>query len=184
MSKIKEVLNDKNSVLVFDVDGVLAIMEWGEYNHYGETDEDWTNMYTEGTYLYTEKYVSKRMQDFLKDKDMSRIYVITKVFTEHELEDKKVFLEKYYNIKKENVFSVKNNSEKVDLLLKIKEEYPDIDNHNLVMIDDTVEVLTGVMVRTKFSTAHISSFLDWKIAKKVLEAIFSGLDEGHEDPRQ
>ena len=160
MSKINELLNDKESILVFDVDGVLAVMEWGEYNHYGEDDETWTNMYSEGTYLYTEKYVSKHMQDFLKDKDKSHIYVITKVFTEHELEDKRAYLEKYYNINKDNVFSVKTNIEKIDVLNKIKEMHPEIDDHHLVMIDDTVEVLTSVMVRTPYSTAHISSFLD------------------------
>ncbi len=160
MSKIKEILNDKDSVLVFDVDGVLAIMEWGEYNHYGEDDETWTNMYKEGTYLYTEKYVSKRMQKFLEDKDKSRIYVISKVFTEHELEDKKAFLEKYYNIDRNHVYSVRNNPEKIDILNDIKEKHPEIDDHHLVMIDDTVDILTGVMVRTNYSTAHVSSFLD------------------------
>ena len=44
MSKIRELLKDPRSVLVFDVDGVLAVMEWGEYNHYGEDDETWANM--------------------------------------------------------------------------------------------------------------------------------------------
>ena len=38
MSHIKELLNDKESVLVFDVDGVLALLEWGKYNHYNEND--------------------------------------------------------------------------------------------------------------------------------------------------
>ncbi len=160
MSKIKEVLNNDKSVLVFDVDGVLAVMEWGEYNHYGEDDETWTNMYSEGTFLYTEKYVCKRMQEFLKDKDMSRIYVITKVFTEHELEDKKAFLEKYYNIPRENVFSIRKNLEKVDGLNKIRLKYDDIDDRHFAMIDDTVEILTDIMEKTNYSTIHISSFLD------------------------
>ena len=146
MSKIREILNDKNSVLVFDVDGVLAIMEWGEYNHYEQIDEAWSNMYSEGTFFYTERYVSKRMQNFLKDKDMSRIYVISKVYNEHELEDKKVFLEKYYNIDRNHVYAVKDNKEKVELLNGIKNSHPDVDDHHLVMIDDTVEVLTSVMV--------------------------------------
>ena len=39
MSKIREIINDENSILVFDIDGVLATMEWGEYNHFAHTEE-------------------------------------------------------------------------------------------------------------------------------------------------
>ena len=81
MSKIKELLKDKESVLVFDIDGVLALMEWGEYNHYNDNDEEWNKMCAEGINTYTENKVSKKMQDFLKNKDMNRIYVITTVGT-------------------------------------------------------------------------------------------------------
>ena len=160
MSKIRELLSDPNSVLVFDVDGVLAVMEWGEYNHYGEDDETWTKMHGEGIFLYTEKYVVAKMQKFLQDKNMDHVYVISKVFTEHELADKQQFLEKYYGIKRENVFSVRSNPEKVEVLNSIKQRYLELDDHHLIMIDDTPEVLTMVMDNTPFSTAHISSFLD------------------------
>ena len=33
MSKIKEILDSEKSIIVFDVDGVLAPIEYGEYNH-------------------------------------------------------------------------------------------------------------------------------------------------------
>ena len=160
MSKIKELLNNPNSVLVFDVDGVLAVMEWGEYNHYGEDDETWTNMYGEGLFFYNESKVIAKMQEFLKDKNMAQVYVISKVFTDHELEDKKQFLEKYYGIKRENVFAVRKNDEKVGVLNQIKQNHLELDDHHLIMIDDTTEVLTMVMDNTPFSTAHVSSFLD------------------------
>ena len=41
MSRIKELLNDKNSILVFDVDGVLTVMEFGDRNHYYACDDEW-----------------------------------------------------------------------------------------------------------------------------------------------
>ena len=160
MSKIRELLNDPDSVLVFDVDGVLAVMEWGEYNHYGEDDETWTGMQGEGIFLYTEKYVVSKMQSFLKDRDMNHVYSISKVFTDYEFADKQQFLETYYKIKKENVFAVRSNEDKVTILKQIKQRYPNLDNHHLIMIDDTTEVLTMVMDNTPFSTAHVSSFLD------------------------
>lgn len=160
MSKIHEVLNDDKSVLVFDVDGVLAVLEWGEYNHFGEDDETWAKMHKAGQYLYTSQYVVKKMQDFLKDKNKDNVYVISKVFTDFELEDKKHYVNEFYDIDKDHVFAVRNNDEKAMILNKIKALHPDVSNHNIVMIDDTPDVLTYIMEHTKYSTAHISSFLD------------------------
>ena len=160
MSKIREILNDNESVLVFDIDGVLAVMEWGEYNHYGEDDETWTKMYETRANYYTEDFVCKRMQEFLKKKDTNRIYVITKAFSENEAEDKKDFVYNFYGIPRDHVYYVRNNFDKSNVLVQIKKNYPDLSDHKLVMVDDTVEVLTNVMDNTPFSTAHISSFLD------------------------
>ena len=48
MSKIQELLNSDDTILVFDIDGVLARMEFGEYNHYYSSDEDWSKKIEEG----------------------------------------------------------------------------------------------------------------------------------------
>ena len=160
MSKIRELLNNEKSVLAFDIDGVLALLEYGEYNHYNQSDEKWFEECSKGINHYKEDKVIKRMQNYLKTKDMGRIYVITLVGNENEGKFKVEFANKYYNILKENVYCVKNNDEKKDILLKIKEKYPDVNNHSIVMIDDTTSVLTDIMENTEFSTVHISSFLD------------------------
>lgn len=160
MSKIREILNDPESVLVFDIDGVLAVMEWGEYHHYGQDDETWAKMYEQKRNFYTADFVSKRMQDFVKSKDTSRIYVITKAFNENEAEDKRNFAYEFYGIPKGHVYYVMHNLDKSKVLIEIKKKYPELPDKHLVMIDDTVEILTDVMEKTNFSTAHISSFLD------------------------
>ena len=161
MSKIKDILNDKNTILVFDIDGVLALMEWGEYNHFGQTDEEWTKMYQDNNLnYYTEECVSKRMQDFLKDKDKSKLYVITKAYSENEWKDKINFANKFYNIPKEHVFYVDSNNKKADVLIDIAKKYKEIDEHHIAIIDDTVEVLNDVKAKTHYTTIHISSFLD------------------------
>lgn len=159
-SKVKELLQDDEAVLVFDVDGVLAPIEWGEYNHFGEDNETWSKMYQEKANYYTEQYVSKRMQEFLKSKDKNRIFVITKAFNENEVEDKRNFVNAFYNIPKAHVYSVKQNSEKTERLKEIKSLFPKLQNYKLAMIDDTVEILTHIKENTNFSTIHISSFLD------------------------
>lgn len=159
MSKIKELLNDNESVLVFDVDGVLAIMEFGEYNHF--IDEDtWNENLGQNINTYTEDKVSSKMQKFLESKDMDRIYVITKVNDKNEIEHKVSFVQKYYNIKPQNVYTVNTEKEKKNELKKIKEKYVNLEDKKILMIDDTVEILNDIMENTKFSTVHISSLLD------------------------
>lgn len=160
MSKIIELLKSKDSVLVFDVDGVLAKMEWGTYNHYEIDDEEWTKACAEGVNTYTEEKVSNKMKNFLKDKNMERIYVITTVGNCNEGEFKREYVNKYYNIPRENVFYVNANSEKRKKLIEIKEKYKELEDYKIVMIDDTVDILNDIMENTNFSTAHISTFLD------------------------
>lgn len=160
MSRIRSLLKDKESVLVFDIDGVLAIMEWGKYNHYDDNDEEWNRICEKGINTYNDDKVSTKMQKFLRHKDMTRIYVITTVGTENEQEFKKRFAQKFYNIPKENVYCVEHNSHKIKELKKIKAQYPELEDYQIIMIDDTVEILTDIMENTDFSTAHISSFLD------------------------
>ena len=160
MSRIKELLKDDNSILVFDVDGVLALLEFGERTHYEMNDELWKKANEKGINYYTEEKVSKKMQHFLKDKNMNNIYVITTTFGNNEGEFKREYVNKYYNIKKENVIYVNDNSEKTKEIIKIKEKYPGLLDEQIIMIDDTTDILSDIMEHTNFSTAHISSFLD------------------------
>ena len=160
MSKIRELLEDKNSVLVFDVDGVLALMEWGEYNHYAMNDDDWTQACADGANYYTEDKVCKKMQRFLEGKDKNRIYVITTIGHNNEGVFKREYVNKYYGIPKDNVYYVKKNIEKTSQLRAIKDKYEELEDRYIVMVDDTVDILNDVMANTGFSTVHISSFLD------------------------
>lgn len=161
MTRIKELLNDKESVMAFDIDGVLAIMEWGEHNHFGLIDDDWKKACKEKVIEFGEDKVSKTMLNFIKDKDLNRMHVITMVYGEREGEFKKVFAKKYYGIPEENFYTVSNNKEKVEALSKIKNKYPNVQDEKIIMIDDSTEVLNEIMKKSNYSTVHISSFLDW-----------------------
>lgn len=160
MNSIKELLNDEKSILVFDIDGVLAVLEFGEHNHYFLSDEEWDSFVDSGNNSYTEDKVSKRMQDFLKTKDKKKVYVITAIGVNKEGEYKKEYVEKYYGILPENVYYVDRNNDKTSKLLEIRKNHPDVDDRHIIMIDDTPDVLTEIQLKTDFSTAHISSFLD------------------------
>ena len=131
MSKIKELLRENDNVLVFDMDGVLAVMEWGEYNHFADTDDEWikTHNHHTGTSIYTEQYVSKRMQNYLKDKNMNDVYVISKAYTDPERESKIDFSYNYYGIPKDHVLFVEKNEDKVGVLEGIIKLYPNVPKH-------------------------------------------------------
>ena len=156
---IKELLLQDDTILVFDVDGVLAKMEYGKYNHFIK-EEEWNQMLENDVNLYNESLVIKKVQDFISNKNKDNIYVITKVNHENEKEYKKEFVNKYYNIKKENVYFVFRDEEKADQILLIKEKYPNLEDYKIAMIDDTVNILNDIMDKTNFSTIHVSSLID------------------------
>ncbi len=100
------------------------------------------------------------MQSFINTLDKERVYVITQIGVEKEGQYKKEYAEKYYGILPENVFFVYRNNDKISRLDEIRSKHPEIEDYQLIMIDDTPDVLTDVQLKTKYSTAHVSSFLD------------------------
>ena len=159
MSEIRNIINDKQSVLIFDVDGVLAIMEFGLNTHFLD-DDSWKKTLLNDINLYDKDKVSKKLQLLINKKDKNRIFVITKVDDIVEINQKKEYVNKYYGIIKENVYCVNTDSEKTKELEKIKSKFKGLDSKYFVMIDDTVEVLNDAMNNNKISTAHISTFID------------------------
>lgn len=91
ISKIKTLLMEEKTICIFDVDGVLTPLEFGEYNHYTLNDEMWVEALQNDYDYYAENRPIKVMQDFIAKKDKQRIYVATRVMNEKELEYKKIF---------------------------------------------------------------------------------------------
>ena len=85
--KIDELYNNPNTIYVFDVDGVLAPLEFGEYNHYELDDDEWAKALLEKD-LYAEKRPAKTFQEFLATKNKNNVYVATKVMNEMEKKQK------------------------------------------------------------------------------------------------
>ena len=157
-SKIKELFEDEKTIYIFDVDGVLAPIEYGVYNHYELDDEAWAKALATNDF-YTDRIPFKTFQDFLSKRNILNVYVATKVMNEIEKEQKIHYLEKNYGILRDHVFEVYKNEDKLEVLKKIKEKYSDLDDKYFVMIDDTIEVLNYIMENSDFSTVHVSSFL-------------------------
>ena len=90
-SKIKDLFADAKTIYIFDVDGVLARLELGEYNHYFYNDEMWEKALQSHNF-YDEMRPIISMQDFIQKRNKERIYVATKVYNELEYQQKISFI--------------------------------------------------------------------------------------------
>jgi hypothetical protein len=134
-------------------------MEFGLYNHYYADDDVWAEEVANGTDFYKDVRVVKVLKDYINNRDKNRVYVITKVMNESEFKQKIDFLEKSYGILRDHCFMVLKDFDKLNKLEEIRELYPDLEDKDIAIVDDTVDILTYVMQNSKFSTIHISSFL-------------------------
>ncbi len=166
MTRLNELLNDEKSIFVFDVDGVLAKMEFGDNNHYYnedssiDSDEQFRDAVVGGRNFYTDDLVNDTMKKFLDKLDSNRIYVLSRVLSTEEQDIKDDFLLRNYNVKKENIMYVRDFKDKLEALNLVKKLNPDTDDEHIIMVDDNVdEVLNYVMNNSKYTTMHISSFM-------------------------
>ena len=159
MSKIKELLESDKTVYFFDVDGVLAPLEYGEYNHYLLNDEDWAEAIKSNN-MYSNIRPFKTFQKFISNKDVKRVFVISKVNNYEEWNCKIDYCNKNYGILKNHVFGVDKNEDKVKKMMEIKQSFPELEDKYFVMVEDTVDVLNDIMNNSQFSTIHVSSFME------------------------
>ena len=166
MTRINELINDPASIFVFDVDGVLAKMEFGDDHHYyndessADSDIQYTRELLRGHIFYTDDLLNKTLQKFIEGRDINKIYVLSRCYTEEEQKQKEDFLMRNYKILKDNIMYVQDYEEKLGALNLIKKLNPDTDDEHIIMVDDNVDnVLNHIMNNSKFTTVHISSFM-------------------------
>ena len=155
---MKNLIYDKNTTLVFDIDGVLFPYEVGEYNH-GLMENDWKN-YLKDHWVYKgepievfRKLISDRFSNGCRD------FVISRSLSNEESMQKQSYISGNYDIDVDDIFFVKENNEKLDVLRKIHQKFLIKDEKHVVMIDDSIEILNHIMENSHFSTIHVSSFL-------------------------
>lgn len=159
MSKIQELIKDNNTILVFDVDGTLAKMEYGEYNHFALDDDNWNKLIQTGEAFYPDDQAIPCMQEYIKTKDINNIYACSKSYSDKEDSMKVRFLMSAFNIPKEHIYFVRDNDEKLEVLRKIKKIRCNIEDNHIAMVDDSTEVLNHIKENSNFATIHISSFM-------------------------
>lgn len=157
---IKEIINSPESILVFDIDGVLIKYQFGEHNHNICSDAEWdanaTNLASR-TYSTAEPVVT--LQDLIAKKNPENVYVCS-VVSHGEGPSKIDAISRHYDILEDNIKLVSHNLEKLAVLQALKSEHPDVPDEMFVLIDDTVKTLTYVQENSGFSTCHVSTFLN------------------------
>ncbi len=159
LSKIWDILYAEDSVIVFDIDGVLAAYEYGSYNHNACREADW-NDFVSHEEVYDKARPLKVLQKYVHKKGKDQVFVCSQA-DEHEREQKCRFVEENYGIDKSHIFFVKQKADKLGIMKEIqKTRYPSLEDRKLVMVDDSTEVLNNIQENSNFSTVHISTFME------------------------
>lgn len=155
-NNIVDYIKNQGIIVVFDVDGVLAPYEWGNKRHC-MSDEEWNNALASGENLYGKMRPVKTLQEFIKNKNTSEVYVCSKS-ADGEMQSKKKFCAVNYGIEPEYICFVKNKTDKLDFLNSLKSKLG-IPESQIAIVEDTIETLDYIANNTEYITVHISSFL-------------------------
>lgn len=149
-------LNDK--YIFWDIDGTLAPYRFND--HVADPDGTDNGMslqeIEEGVFL--NRKPSKHMQNVLKLCNAKEHIVISHCQIEKEMQDKHLWIDKYYPMIKEKLLLYEDKS-KADTILQYCKKH-NIDLQNVIYVDDTISFLRQAE-RKGIKSYHISSFLDW-----------------------
>ena len=139
MNKIIEKLLEPDVIVVFDTDGVLAPYEWGKNNRHCMPDAEWDERLAQHEDIYKRIRPVKVFQDFIKQKDIKKIFVCSKS-GQAELESKTEFCRNNYGILYENIQSVKDKADKLCVLDWIRDSL-NVPEDKIAIVEDTVKTL-------------------------------------------
>lgn len=181
-SEVVKLLLSEKSVRFFDIDGTLCMYEYGSRNHNACREDYWFHFVKDNPNFYREQKPIRVMQDFLRVAgDPKRDFVISCTCDDFELKVKSQFVTDNYPIPAENIFRSERRVDKLDVIHHILEErkLTPIPPENVIIIDDTTDVLSHVQENSDFTTIHISSFLDEEFAAalSMLASDFDILDK-------
>ena len=155
MSKVLDYMMEPQTAVVFDVDGVLAVYEFGELCHSAAPDGDW-EAYVRTNDPYASVPAAPPIQRFVQRKGAERVYACS-VACDYEAAGKAAFVERNYGIDPSHVQVVASKGDKVDYLRRIADELG-LEPARVVLVEDTVKTLDLAM-EAGFTTVHVSSFL-------------------------
>lgn len=159
MNESAQLKDLKNKYIFWDIDGTLAPYRFNDHI----TDPEGTNNgmsikeIEDGIFLTREP--SKHMQKVLETCSAKENIIIGHYCSiKKEIQDKHIWLDKYYPTIKERLL-IHNSKSKADTILQYCKEH-NIHLQDIVFVDDVTPFLQEAE-RKGIKSYHISSFLDW-----------------------
>lgn len=142
----------------FDIDGVLAEYRFGTGVYSCKESE--FEAYVKKNDVYLNARAPKRIKELIEKLDcVEDVYVISKAYCNEEESQKIEFVVREYGIRKQHIYFVKKDTDKLDVLRSISNIHKDVEHDNIHMVDDSVAVLGHIYDNSDFDTVHISSLL-------------------------
>lgn len=165
MNKRLSYLLEKETMVVFDIDGVLAAYEFGELKHNACKDEEWEQFVVDNK-PYDKAKAIPQIKSFIEDKGTKEVYVCS-VAAPFEEENKRAFVMREYNIARDHIVFVREKEQKIDFLYKLagkkgKEE------RRVALVEDTTSILNRIYEVSDFCTIHVSTFFFYEKQQKNL----------------
>lgn len=145
-----EILNNKETVYVFDVDGTLT-----DFNY---SVRAFWNPITDPI-SYDGVRPLKTMQKLISSLNKDKVFICSRAALKGEPEAKRNFLLENFNLKPDHIYFVKENNEKLGVLRKIQ-NLTKVEDELILIIEDSTDVLYNVLINTNYSNMHVSYFME------------------------
>lgn len=153
--------NFHNSIMCFDVDGVLAEYRFGN-GVYACKDSEFAE-YCKKNNVYENANAPVAIKDFIDcNLNYEQRYCISKSLSKDEETQKIKFVTENYDIPEDNIYFVESNEQKLEVMKTIAGFHKGVDEQEIFMVDDSIEVLGHIHENSNFGTIHISSLLEWR----------------------
>ncbi|MCI7437796.1 MAG: hypothetical protein MSA61_01020 [Coriobacteriaceae bacterium] len=158
MTKLMEYLLDPQTAVVFDIDGVLAVYEFGELSHSACPDEEWED-FVRTHDPYARSRPISQIKRFIDDRGVDRVWACSQA-SDVEAPGKRAFVMRCYGLAPSHVATVAHKAEKVEFLRRLAHEL-NVPERRVAIVEDTVRTLDLIGRETGCVTVHVSSFFDY-----------------------
>lgn len=146
---IEEILKNKNTIYVFDVDGTLTDFNYATRSFWNPTMDPVS---------YDNVRPLKTMQKLISSLDKDKVFICSRATLKGEPEAKLTFLLENFDLRPDHIYFVKENIDKIDVLKNIQ-DIKKVEDELILLIEDSTDVLYNVLVNTNYSNMHVSYFI-------------------------
>lgn len=150
---MSDLLVDKNSILMFDIDGVLCKYWFKDYNTKCFEDIHWARMNVScDMYAHAER--THLFDDIIEKWDAEKLYTLSTATSSFEQRNKIHLIKREFpKFKDENILFVGDDKYKVGVMSEFWRKYP---KHDVILIEDSASILASVV---SANNSHIKCYL-------------------------